>query len=57
MAKMYVAWNITNDEVANTRVTCLPDWAATFSSSDPEPQAGSYAVVPVLVFWGVMPIT
>ena len=36
---------------------CLPAAAATFSSSEPEPQVGSYAVVEAFVFSGPMPIT
>ena len=36
---------------------CLPASAATFSSSEPEPHVGSYAVVDALLFAGEMPMT
>ena len=40
-----------------SRVIRRPAWAATFSSSEPDPQVGSYAVVDAFVFAGEMPIT
>src|ERR1700733_3804702 len=40
-----------------SNVMCFPACAATFSSSEPEPQVGSYAVVEALLFAGEMPMT
>jgi hypothetical protein len=40
-----------------SRVMRLPAWAATFSSSEPEPQVGSWAVVAATVLADEMPMT